>query len=105
MSWRQCPVCRHPRREEIDRELLAGGQVRAAAGVGRPIAEPGKEYGLAEAAAVLGRSERWLRGHRRALRIGYQLGGRGPWRFTQRELDRVLESARRGRRFLCRPVG
>jgi hypothetical protein len=57
-----------------------------------------QEYGLKAAAGVLGRSERWLRAHRRELRLGYQLNGGGPWRFTQRELDRVMESARTRRR-------
>jgi hypothetical protein len=78
-------------------ERAKTGALIAAARPGSPPSDPGKEYGLAEAAAVLGRSERWLRGRRRQLRIGYQLGGRGPWRFAQRELDRVRESAR-GRR-------
>ncbi len=40
---------------------------------------------------------RRLRGRRRQLRIGYQLGEHGPWRFSQRELDRIRESARRRR--------
>jgi hypothetical protein len=57
-----------------------------------------QEYGLATAAGVLGRSERWLRAHRAELRIGYQLNGAGPWRFTRRELERVQEMAKRRRR-------
>jgi hypothetical protein len=64
-----------------------------AAAVARAVTE--QEYGLAAAAAVLGRSERWLRAHRGALRIGYRLAGSGPWRFTAAELERVREKARR----------
>jgi hypothetical protein len=56
-----------------------------------------REYGFAAAAGVLGRSERWLRAHRGALRIGYRLAGSGPWRFTATELAQVRESARRRR--------
>lgn len=55
-----------------------------------------QEYGLAAAAGVLGRSERWLRAHRAGLRIGYRIGT-GPWRFTTEELARVREKARRRR--------
>jgi len=73
----------------VSRALLAAlGHLRAS----------DQEYGLAAAASVLGRSERWLRAHRRELRIGYRLAGAGPWRFTQRELDRVRESAIRRHR-------
>jgi hypothetical protein len=57
-----------------------------------------QEYGLAAAAGLLGRSERWLRAHRAELRIGYQLNGAGPWRFTRRELERLQEMAKRRRR-------
>ena len=64
-----------------------------AVALGRPVPEPAREFGFREAAKVLGVSERWLRGHRRELRIGYRMAG--SWRFSQQELDRVRTSARR----------
>ena len=76
-------------------ETIVSRALGAALGLAKAAEQ---EFGLKAAAAVLGRSERWLRGHRRALRIGYQLDGAGPWRFTQRELDRVREAAARRRR-------
>ncbi len=79
-------------------QAIVGAALSAALGQGKASVSPDREFGLLEAAAALGRSERWLRAHRRELRIGYQLNGRGSWRFSMRELDLVRESAgRRGR--------
>lgn len=75
-------------------EAMVQRALGAALGV---VREAEEELGLVDAAGVLGRSERWLRAHRAALRIGYQLNGAGPWRFTRRELERIREAARRRR--------
>lgn len=49
--------------------------------------EASRDLTLKEAAAPLGMSEQWLRGHRRELRVGYRLGGE--WRFSESELLRL----------------